>query len=112
MAKGKKTGGRERGTPNRITNETREIVKTILRIELPNLQTYISEIERPEIKARILIDLLPYVTPKYQSIDFGIETIDNGKIIRVIREDESETGFKNNLPPFMRANLPEWINEE
>lgn len=97
MAKGKKTGGRERGTPNKITNETREIVKTILSKELPNLQTYISEIERPEIKARLLIDLLPYVTPKFQNIGF---------------ESATDTTMNKSLPPFMRANLPEWINEE
>jgi hypothetical protein len=98
MAKGKKTGGREIGTPNKITNEVREIVKTILSSELKNLQTYISQIEKPETKARLLIDLLPYVTPKYQNIGF---------------ESANDNNENKNLPPFMRAkNLPEWLNEE
>lgn len=68
MARGKKTGGREKGTPNKLTSETRNIIHSILLEELPNLRDYISQVEKPELKAKLLIDLLPYDLPKYQTI--------------------------------------------
>lgn len=89
--KGKKSGGRMKGTPNKVTNDTREKIKDILTIELENLHSYISAIERPEIKAKLILDLLPYVTPKYQSVNIGLEN-----------DSESE---KFNFPPFMQFKV-------
>jgi hypothetical protein len=103
MDKRQRIGGRQKGTPNKITNEIREILNRLLSAELPNLERYISEIEKPEHKAKLIIDLLPYVTPKYQSIDFGSETIMDGTIIRVIRETDQNIKEKN-LPPWFHSN--------
>lgn len=69
MARGKKTGGREKGTPNKITSEIRTIIHSLLLEELPNLRAYISQVDKPELKAKLLIDLLSYSLPKPQTID-------------------------------------------
>ena len=55
MAYGKKTGGREKGTPNEITKEIREVLQRIVSAELENLPGYISQISKPEVKAAIFI---------------------------------------------------------
>jgi hypothetical protein len=85
MAKGIKTGGRELGTPNKTTAETRLIIKSILDRELEKLPQYIDSITKPEIKARIIIDLLPYIVTKVQSEP--IEVNSNGILVRVVREE-------------------------
>ncbi len=94
MAIGKKSGGRQAGTPNKTTSETRQMIKDILDNELPKLQHYISQIDKPEMKVKLLIDLLPYVTAKYQTIDLPNEVKGDHTIIRIIREDNSETELK------------------
>jgi len=74
MATGKKTGGRSKGTPNKLTIETRTIIHSLLSEELPNLRKYISEVKKPELKAKLLIDLLPYSLPKYHTIQLTSQT--------------------------------------
>ena len=43
MAKGKKTGGRTKGTPNKVTAEQRAIVKALLDKKMPELEQMIDE---------------------------------------------------------------------
>lgn len=74
MAKGIKTGGRDKGTPNKLTSETRNIIHSLLSEELPNLRKYISQVTKPELKAKLLIDLLPYSLPKYHTIQLTSQT--------------------------------------
>lgn len=86
MAKREKTGGREKGTPNKVTRETRDLIQSILAEEIPNLRFYIQQIERPEIKAKLIIELLPYVLPKFSNI--GLDITQSEPIIRGISEIE------------------------
>lgn len=60
---GKKYGGREVGTPNRITNEVRESLNKIIQKELDYL---IGNIDQLELKDRFdfIIRILPYIIPK------------------------------------------------
>ena len=63
MANGYKTGGRQRGTPNRITTRVREYVSEIIEMELDNVPKLLDQLE-PKERLEILIKLLPYATPK------------------------------------------------
>jgi hypothetical protein len=45
MAKGFKTGGREQGTPNRLTKELRTLLKDIVFNELANLPENLEKLE-------------------------------------------------------------------
>jgi hypothetical protein len=60
-----KTGGREKGTPNRTTRETKELLKSILQRQLDTLdqQEELTHTERIQLAKSIL----PYVLPKLQS---------------------------------------------
>lgn len=68
MATGKKTGGREQGTPNRLTKELRSALKNILHQEIELLPEHLQNLE-PKYRLEILIKLLPFVVPKVDSVD-------------------------------------------
>ncbi len=62
-----KTGGRQKGTPNKCTNEIRERISEIVNDELSQLK---SELQKLDAKDRIetLIKLMPYIVPKLKEI--------------------------------------------
>jgi hypothetical protein len=55
--------GRAKGTPNKITKDSREILFTIVKNEIENLPALLEQLE-PREKAYILVKLLPFVMPK------------------------------------------------
>jgi len=63
MAKGKKTGGRKKGTPNRLTYQSRLILLEALDGEIEELPNLLAELP-PKERLEILCKLLPYVLPK------------------------------------------------
>lgn len=67
MAKGVKTGGREKGTPNKLTKELRKALKDLLYQELENLPEHLNSLE-PKDRLEILIKLLPYAIPKVEPV--------------------------------------------
>ena len=72
MAKGIKTGGRQKGTPNRTTKETREALKQIIDSELDNLPK-LMEAMKPYQRADVITKLIQYVLPKPDN-DLSIES--------------------------------------
>ncbi|HXH17488.1 MAG TPA: hypothetical protein VNJ07_00270 [Chitinophagales bacterium] len=67
MAQGIKTGGREAGTPNKLTKELRAILKDLLHRELEALPERLEKLEGKE-RLEILVKLLPYVLPKVEPV--------------------------------------------
>ena len=67
MAKGNKTGGRVKGTPNRLTKEMRLILKNVVGNELEHLNRHMEQLE-PIDRLNLLLKLLPYVMPKVKDI--------------------------------------------
>lgn len=63
-----KTGGRQIGTPNKITSELRALLKELVFAELENLPDYLPSLESKE-RLELLIKLLPYVMPKVLPMD-------------------------------------------
>lgn len=64
---GNKYGGREKGTPNRLTKELRSVLKDIVYRELETIELRLDELE-PKERIELIIKLMPYVFPKLQSI--------------------------------------------
>ena len=64
---GKKYGGRQKGTPNRLTKELRVLLKDIMYQELEEVQERFSLLE-PKQRIELIIKLMPYVLPKVNSI--------------------------------------------
>ena len=64
---GKKYGGRQKGTPNRMTKELRVLLKDIMYQELEKIQERFSLLE-PKQRIELIIKLMPYILPKVNSI--------------------------------------------
>ncbi len=75
---GKKYGGRQKGTPNRMTKELRSFLKDILYQELEKIQEHLETL-KPKERVELLIKLMPYVLPKTTSVSHTInEPLDWG----------------------------------
>ena len=64
---GKKYGGRQKGTPNKLTKELRSVLKDILYQELEQIQEHLETLNSKE-RVELLIKLMPYILPKVTSI--------------------------------------------
>lgn len=84
MAKGKKTGGRSKGTPNKLTLELRDLL-TAKVAEIPEL---LEQINGPQTRLNYLIKLVPYVIPKPKQIDVTEE--DENEQMRIVVISASE----------------------
>ena len=62
-----KYGGRQKGTPNRMTKELRVLLKDIIYQELEEVQERFSLLE-PRQRIELIIKLMPYILPKVNSI--------------------------------------------
>ena len=63
---GNKYGGRQKGTPNRMTKELRVLLKDIIYQELEEVQESFSLLE-PKQRIELIIKLMPYILPKVNS---------------------------------------------
>jgi hypothetical protein len=73
----KKTGGRSKGTPNRTTAETKELLQKIVNKEIDSLSSLLAKLE-PNERVNALAKLLPYIVPKQSEVfttDTKIEPI-------------------------------------
>jgi len=122
-------GFKKPGTKH-TSSEMRMRLDEIISIELEKLPGYIDAIEKPETKARILIDLLPYRMPKLQSVEYStdiiskVEALPDEQLTVLVEQvtalltDEDCSGNeylkrlfsgdsqKRNLPAWMKASEP------
>jgi len=64
---GNKYGGRQKGTPNRITKELRSLLKDVMYDEIGALQERLDALN-PKERVELLIKLMPYALPKVTSV--------------------------------------------
>ncbi len=66
-----KTGGRQKGTPNKITTSHRELIQTILgkEIEAGKIEKELSKLEGKDY-LDIVLKLAGFVVPKLNSVTF------------------------------------------
>lgn len=67
MEKRAKTGGRAKGTPNKTTAETKQLLQNVVTKQIEKLETTLSKLE-PVDRVNALSKLLPYILPKQQDI--------------------------------------------
>lgn len=87
MAKEKgsaKTGGRKAGTPNKVSKAAREVINQIIDEGAPKFQEAMERIyqEDKPLYAALYIKMLPYVTPKLNSVDIK----DSSSVDKTIEE--------------------------
>lgn len=66
-----KTGGRQAGTPNKLTRELRTSLKNILAGEIESLPAHFKQLDAKE-RIELLTKLLPYALPKVRDANFEI----------------------------------------
>jgi hypothetical protein len=69
MAKGYKSGGREKGTPNKLTTEIRSVLKDIIYYEIDTIEERLLQLE-PKERIELVIKLIPYVLPKIEQVTY------------------------------------------
>lgn len=62
-----RNGGRQKGTPNKTTAETKEMLKEVISNELNNIDDLLDLLE-PNERINAVIKLLPYIVPKQVEI--------------------------------------------
>jgi len=68
---GKKYGGRDAGTPNRLTKELRAALKNILHQEIELLPEHFNKLY-PKQRIELLVKLLPFALPKVEPESYEI----------------------------------------
>ena len=69
---GKKFGGREKGTPNKLTAELRSALKDVLYDEIEQIPHRLDELEAKD-RLELLVKLMPYVFPKVQPVSQSLD---------------------------------------
>jgi hypothetical protein len=92
----KKTGGREKGTPNKVTTDLKLWINELLN---DNREQFIRDLKLIDPKQRVMIfeKLLSYAVPKMQSVEAKInfETLSNDELNTIIENLESKIGNEN-----------------
>ena len=73
---GKKFGGRQKNTPNKITSEIRAKIGLILNNNIDKVQSDLDKLE-PKDRLNILLQLVKYVTPQLKAIEVDTTIQDN-----------------------------------
>jgi hypothetical protein len=63
MAQGYKTGGRKKGSTNRLSGTVKEMLHLAVKNEIEMLPSLISQLE-PKEKIDIILKILPFILPK------------------------------------------------
>jgi hypothetical protein len=66
--RGKKTGGRTAGTPNRLTKELRTVLRDLIAAEMDALPQTLEGLT-PKERLDIVIKLMPFCLPKVQAVN-------------------------------------------
>ena len=68
MAVGVKTGGRQRGTPNKVTADLRKVLKQIIAAELEAFPKTLAQLPGKD-RVELVLKLMPFCLPKIESIE-------------------------------------------
>jgi len=69
MATGMKTGGRQAGTPNRLTSELRSVLKDVLATEYAEMPQLLAKLE-PKDRIEAVIKISRFVMPTVEAVHF------------------------------------------
>ena len=69
---GKKFGGRQKGTPNKLTRELRSVLKDVLYEEIDRLPERLDELDTKD-RLELLVKLMPFVFPKVQPVSQSLD---------------------------------------
>lgn len=64
-----KTGGRQKGTPNKVTRNLRQALNDFLENNIHELQNCFDQLDDPKDKLTLLIKLAEFAIPKMRAVD-------------------------------------------
>ena len=104
MARGRKTGGRRRGTPNKLTQSVIDRLAELGCDPIEGMAKIAADEKAPvEIRARMFAELAQYVAPKRKAIDHDVapDVADamRPRIIRIVGVDPDPNRFPDRHPP-------------
>ena len=85
MARGYKTGGRQKGVSNKVTQDVRELLSDVVYNELGNIHELLKFTEQ-KYRLDFIIKLLPYIIPRYGNIIDGQDSIDGNSLAEEVSE--------------------------
>lgn len=95
MALGRKTGGRKKGTLNKSTKFSKELINELLSdyVDSNSLKEDLKAIE-PKERLDVMVKLMAFVTPKPQSVAIDLNTTDKkitieDKLAALAQENDS-----------------------
>jgi len=98
MAKGEKTGGRKKGTPNKTTQEIRDKFSLLLSNNIDTLQNDINQLE-PKDRIKTLIDISKFVIPTLKATELKMNNEDNqdneDKRVQIVFKEITKEHVKN-----------------
>lgn len=77
MAYGNKSGGRQKGTPNKNTKEIRDKFQSLIEEALPKLKDDIESLE-PKDRIKTIIELSKFVLPTLKATEFTTDNPEQG----------------------------------
>lgn len=83
--KGKKTGGRGKGTPNKATQETRDFIQKLINKSRTSVERDLKKIE-PVERLRIFIKLTEFIVPKATNVNIDFSQLSETEINKIIVE--------------------------
>ena len=87
--KGRKTGGRKAGTPNKLTAPLRQLMSDFCEGTLEDFVNAFNRIDEPKDKCRIWLDAAAYVMPKMSSV-----TVKDADKQKTMREELEKIALK------------------
>ena len=92
-----KTGGRQKGSPNKVTSAVKECISKML-TDYTNSETFLKDFAELEPKERLMIaeKLMNYVVPKMQSV--AVEDVNKDKNSTVAMLIQLRDGNVNTIP--------------
>jgi hypothetical protein len=85
-----KLGGRTKGTPNKKTSETRELIRNFVNGQLNDIQTLYDKLS-PYAKMELLTRLMPYTIGKLQDEQEADEENTNANRIEIVFKEYEHT---------------------
>ena len=99
MSKGIKTGGREPGTPNKITKEIRDVYKDLIENNLCNIDRWLIEVSEnnPDKALNFIIRLSEFVVPKLQNTQLtgNLERLSDEQIDYILNDIKNTINGQN-----------------
>jgi hypothetical protein len=100
--KGEKTGGRTKGTPNKVTQEVRDLFSQLVRDNLPQLKKDLAALE-PYQRVNAMMKLSQFIIPKPTENHLSINSPEDFQ--RVVFEFGNPLDVWNTLPKEERLKI-------